>query len=384
MPSEPIYYVDHVELRRFMKEGFMAMGVPEADADVCADVLIESDLRGIESHGIGRFKMYIDRMRQGIISPVLRMRTVSETENTAVIDGGDSLGHVVARRAMQLAIDKAKGRNVGMVAVKNSTHFGICGYYASMATEQDMVGLAFSNARPSVAPTFGVEPVMGTNPISFGAPTDEDHPFLLDIATSTTQRGKIEVYAREGKPTPRGLTIDIKGGQPTESRELLRMFVEGTASLLPLGGAGEELGGHKGYGLSVMVEILCAAFSGGGFGKALTGMEDGKPAPHRLGHFFAALNIASFVPVNVFKATAGAIMREIRASAKAPGQDRIYLAGEKEFEMKELRKKEGIPINRPLQEVMTGLGEELGLKGFSFPFLTHEGASVQDVRRIPS
>jgi LDH2 family malate/lactate/ureidoglycolate dehydrogenase len=176
------------------------MGVPEADADVCADVLIESDLRGIESHGIGRFKMYIDRMRQGIISPVLRMRTVSETENTAVIDGGDSLGHVVARRAMQLAIDKAKGRNVGMVAVKNSTHFGICGYYASMATEQDMVGLAFSNARPSVAPTFGVEPVMGTNPISFGAPTDEDHPFLLDIDTHHPARQ--DRGLRQGRASP--------------------------------------------------------------------------------------------------------------------------------------------------------------------------------------
>ncbi|HOJ14517.1 MAG TPA: Ldh family oxidoreductase [Deltaproteobacteria bacterium] len=380
--SHDTVYVDHRELRRFMREGFVAMGVPSDEADICADVLIESDLRGIKSHGIGRFKMYIDRMKDGIISPVCTMRIVSETENTAVVDGGDSLGHVVAKRAMQLAIDKAEKHHVGMVAVRNSTHFGICGYYPSMAVERDMVGLAFSNARPSVAPTFGVEPVLGTNPISFGAPSDEVYPFLLDIATSTTQRGKIEVYALEGSPTPKGLTIDIHGNQPTDSKALLKMFVDGTASLLPLGGAGEELGGHKGYGLGVMVEILCAAFCGGAFGKALSGFEDGRPAPHRLGHFFAAINIASFVPVGVFKAITGSIMREIRASAKAPGHDRIFIAGEKEFEMVERRKKEGVPIPRPLQEIMIQLKHELGLEGFPFPFFADDTATVQDVQRM--
>jgi len=377
-------YVDHRELHRFMKDGLMAMGVPEDEAEICADVLIESDLRGIRSHGIGRYKMYIDRMREGIINPVCRMTTVSETDNTAVIDAKDSLGHVVAKRSMQLAIDKAKAHNVGIVAVRNSTHFGICGYYPAMAVANDMVGLSFSNARPSVAPTYGVEPVVGTNPISFGAPTDEVYPFLLDIATSTTQRGKIEVYAREGKPTPRGLTIDIHGNQPTDSDALLRMFVEGTASLLPLGGAGEELGGHKGYGLGVMVEILCAAFSGGSFGRALSGLSEGKPVPHRLGHFFAAINIASFVPVSVFKAITGSIMREIRSSAKVPGHDRIFVAGEKEFEMIERRRKEGIPVNRPLQKIMIELKKELGLKDYSFPFFSDESATVQDARRVPA
>lgn len=374
-------HVDHRELRRFMKEGFVAMGVPADEADICADVLIESDMRGIKSHGIGRFKMYIDRMKDGIISPVCRQTVVSETENTAVIDARDSLGHVVATRAMQLAIDKAREHNVGMVAVKNSTHFGICGYYPSMAVANDMVGLAFSNARPSVAPTFGVEPVLGTNPISFGAPSDEVYPFLLDIATSTTQRGKIEVYAREGTPTPKGLTIDLHGNEPTDSRALLKMFVDGTASLLPLGGAGEELGGHKGYGLNVMVEILCAAFSGGSFGKALSGMDGMRHIPHRLGHFFVAVNIGSFVPVSVFKAITGSIMREIRSSHKAPGHDRIYLAGEKEFEMIERRKAEGVPINKSLQDIMIELARELNLRGFDFPFFADDRAPLPDAQR---
>jgi LDH2 family malate/lactate/ureidoglycolate dehydrogenase len=368
MSNEPVR-VDHQELKRFMKEGFIALSVPEADAEICATVLIESDLRGIESHGIGRFKMYVDRMKDGIISPVNKQATVKETENTAVIDARDSLGHVVAFNAMKLAIDKARNHNVGIVTVKNSTHFGITGYYPTMAVENNMGGLAFSNARPSVAPTYGVEPMIGTNPISFGAPSDDTYPFLLDIATSTTQRGKIEVYAREGKQTPKGLTIDIHGNEPTDSNALLKMFVDGTASLLPLGGAGEELGGHKGYGLGVMIEILCASFCGGSFGKALTGLDGKKSVPHQLGHFFMAVNIESFVPVTVFKSITGAIMREIRSSAKVPGQGRIYLAGEKEFEMIERCKKEGVPVNKTLQDIMIALKKDLKLGSYEIPFL---------------
>jgi len=378
--SPDVIYIDHQELKRFMEEGFIALGVPASDARICSKVLIESDLRGIESHGIGRFKMYVDRMNDGIISPTSKETIIKETENTAVIDGGDSLGHVVAVHAMQLAIDKAKKHNVGLVAVKNSTHFGICGYYPSMAVNNDMVGLAFSNARPSVAPTFGVEPVLGTNPISFGAPSDEQYPFLLDIATSTTQRGKIEVYAREGKDTPKGVTIDLHGNEPVDSKALLDMFVNGTASLLPLGGAGEELGGHKGYGLGVMVEILCAAFSGGSFGKALRGTEGSRHIPHRLGHFFVAINIESFVPIAVFKKITGAIMREVRSSAKVPGYDRIFLAGEKEFEMIERCKKEGVPINKSLQDIMIKLRRDLKLGSFNFPFFTDDSTPLQDTQ----
>lgn len=369
MEPSSIVPVDYRELERFMKQGFIALGVPEDDARICAAVLIESDLRGVESHGIGRFKMYVDRIKDGILKPVTRETVVKETANTAVIDGNHGMGHVIAHRAMSLAIDKAAKANVGMVGVRNSTHFGITGYYPSMAIEQGMVGLAFSNARPSVAPTFGVEPVIGTNPISFGAPSNEEYPFLLDIATSTIQRGKIEVYAREGKPTAKGLTIDRDGNEPTDSRELLKTLVEGTASLLPLGGAGEELGGYKGYGLGVMIEILCASFTGGSFGKALSGFENGEPSFHRLGHFFVAVNIESFVPLEVFKGITGSIMREIRGSLKVPGESRIYLAGEKEFDMIKVRRQKGVPINPPLQKIMKDLAQDLNLTGFDFPFL---------------
>lgn len=368
MDTSSIVYMDYRDLERFMREGFIALGVPEKDADICVAVLIESDLRGVESHGIGRFKMYVDRIHDGILNPITKETIVKETQNTALIDGNHGMGHVIAYRAMEKAIDMAKNNNVGMVSVRDSTHFGITGYYPTMAIKQNMIGFAFSNARPSVAPTFGVEPVIGTNPISFGAPTDEEYPFLLDIATSTIQRGKIEVCAREGKPTLKGLTIDKDGNEPTDSVELLKTLVEGSASLLPLGGAGEELGGHKGYGLGVMVEILCASLSGGSFGKALTGFDNGKPAYHRLGHFFVAVNIESFLPAEVFKKITGSIMREIRSSAKVPGKEKIYLAGEKEFDMIKRRKKEGVPINPSMQKIMKELKEDLGLHGFSFPF----------------
>jgi L-2-hydroxycarboxylate dehydrogenase (NAD+) len=366
--THPIY-VDYLELKRFMKEGFISLGVPTADAEICSKVLIESDLRGVESHGIGRFKMYVDRIKQGILNPVTKETIVKETENTALIDGNDGMGHVIAYHAMEMAIAKAENANIGMIGVRNSSHFGITGYYPSMAIENNMIGLAFSNARPSVAPTYGVEPVIGTNPISFGAPTGNDHPFLLDIATSTTQRGKIEVYAREGRMTPKGLTIDRNGNEPTDSQELLKTLVEGKASLLPLGGAGEELGGHKGYGLGVMIEILCGSLTGGSFGKALSGFNEGNPIPHKLGHFFAAINIESFLPVDVFKKITGSIMQEIRTSAKAPGSERIFLAGEKEFDIMTKRKKEGVPINASLQKIMKQLAEDLKLGGFNFPFL---------------
>jgi len=370
MAGPETVYVDHRELKRFMKEGFMALGVPEADAEICSVVLIESDLRGIESHGIGRFKMYVDRINHGILKPVTKETIIKQTDNTVLIDGNHGMGHVVAYRAMEKAIDMAQKSNIGMAAVRNSTHFGITGFYPTMAVNRDMVGLAFSNARPSVAPTFGVEPVIGTNPISFGAPADEKHPFLLDIATSTTQRGKIEVYAREGKVTPKGLTIDKDGKEPTDSRELLQTLVQGTSSLLPLGGSGENLGGYKGYGLGMMIEILCGALTGGSFGKALSGFADGSPAYHRLGHLFIAINIESFLPVDTFRKISGSIMREVRNSGKVPGKERIYIAGEKEFEMIERVKKDGVPINKALQSIMNDLRKNLDLGDYNIPFLS--------------
>ena len=184
-------------MRDFMEQVFQKEGVPEADAKVCAEVLLESDRRGIESHGCNRFKpIYIDRIDAGILNPVTEFEIVRETPTTAVVDGHNGMGMVVGTKSMQMAIDKAKQYGMGMVAVRNSTHYGIAGYYATMATKNDMIGITGTNARPSIAPTFGVENMLGTNPITFGMPTDEEFPFVLDCATSISQRGKIEYFAR--------------------------------------------------------------------------------------------------------------------------------------------------------------------------------------------
>ena len=272
------------------------------------------------------------------------------------------MGQVAAYRAMELAIQKAKEYGTGAVSCGNSTHYGIAGYYVSMATQADLIGLSMTNARPSIAPTFSVEPMLGTNPIAIGCPTDEPFPFLLDMATSITQRGKIEVLTRVDKPTPKGWVIDAHGNLATDSLQILEQLLNGTASLLSLGGAEEVLGGHKGYGLGTVVEILSAALNGGPFLKDLT-LAKG----YKLGHFFMAINPASFIELDTFKHVAGGICRALRAAKKAPGQTRIYTAGEKEYYMEFERRKKGIPLSVSIQQDLREMNTELDLN-YSFNF----------------
>ena len=248
-------YLPVQQMHEFMIAVFSKIGVPAPEAKICADVLIASDLRGIESHGIGRLKMYYDRIKLGIQSPETKIDIIKDRYATAVWDGNHGMGHVVAHKAMQTAIDKAKLYGLGSVAVRNSTHYGICGYYADMATQQDMIGLTFTNARPSICPTNGVAPMLGTNPICFGAPTNLPYPFIYDAATSISQRGKVEQYAREERPTPPYWAINRQGEPQTDTLKLLKDLVDQSASMLPLGGTEEVTGSHKGYGLGTMVEI---------------------------------------------------------------------------------------------------------------------------------
>jgi LDH2 family malate/lactate/ureidoglycolate dehydrogenase len=331
---------------------------------------MESDRRGIESHGCNRFKaIYIDRLQEGIQKPVTEFEIVRETPTTAVVDGHDGMGMIVGYKSMQMAIDKAKKYGMGMVAARNSTHYGIAGYYATMATKQGMIGITGTNARPSIAPTFGVENMLGTNPLTVGMPTDEEFPFVLDCATSITQRGKIEYYARSGKETPKGMVIGQDGSALTDSKQILTDLTKGTAALAPLGGIGEELAGYKGYGYATVVELLSAALQGGSFLKGLLGFdENGNKRPYHLGHFFMAVDISAFTDLESFKKTAGDILRDLRNSKKAPGQERIYTAGEKEYLAWQYRKDKGVPVNAPLQRDMIALKKELGLSQYKFPF----------------
>ena len=361
-------------MRDFMVAVFQKEGVPEEDAKICADVLLESDRRGIESHGCNRFKpIYIDRIDAGILNPVTEFEVVRETPTTAVVDGHNGMGMVIATRSMQMAIDKAKQYGMGMVAVRNSTHYGIAGYYATMASKNNMIGITGTNARPSIAPTFGVENMLGTNPITFGLPTDEEFPFVLDCATSISQRGKIEFYARTGKDTPAGMVIGREGKPMTDSNDILKALNEKRAALAPLGGIGEELAGYKGYGYATVVEILSAALQAGSYLRMLSGLdENGNKIPYPLGHFFIAIDTEAFMGADTFKKIAGNILRELRASEKAPGHDRIYTAGEKEYEIWQFRKDRGVPVGEAVQKELTGLRDRFGLKEFVFPFETQE------------
>jgi L-2-hydroxycarboxylate dehydrogenase (NAD+) len=363
MTEEKIDWVQFDVLEQFMTDAFAAVGVPRDEAAVCADILITSDKRGIDSHGVGRFKtIYYDRILAGIQNPTTNFEVVKETATTATVDAHDGMGHVVGKRAMQMCIDKAKEHGMGMVAVRNSTHYGFCGYYPMMASDNNMIGITGTNARPSIAPTFGVENMLGTNPLVFGFPTDEDFPFIIDCATSVSQRGKIEVYGRADKDLPEGWVIDRTGRYRTDTKQILKDLVKGTAALTPLGGMGEDTGGHKGYGYAVVVEVLSAALQNGAFLKGLLGFDEaGNRRPYALGHFFLAINIENFVEPEIFKGIAGEINRQLRASDKAPGQERIYTAGEKEHLAWLERKEKGAPINAELARQMIAVRDEQGL-----------------------
>ena len=326
-------YVSWETIGSFLTQAFAKLGVPEDEAAICADVLMESDRRGIESHGCNRFKpIYIDRINAGIQKPVTEFEVIRETPTTAVVDGHDGMGMIVGTKAMNMAIEKAKKYGMGMVAARNSTHYGIAGYYATMATKENMIGITGTNARPSIAPTFGVENMLGTNPLTIGLPTDEEFPFVIDCATSITQRGKIEFYDRVGKDTPKGMVVGRDGSALTDSKQILTDLTQGKAALTPLGGIGEELAGYKGYGYATVVEILSAALQAGSYMKMLSGLDaDGNKIPYHLGHFFIAIDTEAFMGADSFKKTAGDILRQLRSSQKAPGEDKIYPAGEKEY-----------------------------------------------------
>ena len=357
-------------MERFVTDVFKGIGVPEADARVCADVIGAADRRGIDSHGVARLKpIYYDRIfKDRVQEPVTRLEVVRDVMATAVVDGHHGMGMVVGKRCMQMAIEKARRYGLGMVVARNSTHYGIAGYYALMACDAGMIGLSGTNARPSIAPTFGVENMLGTNPLVFGFPTDEPFAFTNDYATSTIQRGKVEQYEREGKTLTPGWVIDEAGRTMTDPSEVLKALIAGRASLTPVGGVGEETASYKGYGFATVVEILSASLQQGAFLKQLSGFDGDRKVPHRIGHFFMAVNIECFTDLAAFKKTTGEILRQLRASKKAPGQTRIYTCGEKEYLAWLERKDKGLPVTLETQKHILAMRDELGLKQYRFAF----------------
>lgn len=342
----------------FVRRVFVRLGVPSNEARIAADVLVLADLRGIGSHGVARLSRYVTGIRRAAISPVDKSRVVKETLTTALIDGGNSLGQVVGHKAMDVAIRKAKKHAVGVVAVRNSNHYGIAAYYSLMAIRKNLIGISMTNAYPLVVPTFGRLAVLGTNPISFVSPGKEELPFVLDMATSVVPRGKLEVYDRQGKQIPLGWAVDQNGRGSADPSAVLRSMEQRLGGgLLPLGGEGEQFAGYKGYGLALMVDVLCGVLSGAA--TALQVYADERRA--NVGHFFMALDPKAFRPLSEFKRDMDRLLRSVKDSPKAGGQDRIYVAGEKSAARVKENRNAGIPLDAKVIESLRRIGEEVGV-----------------------
>ncbi|MCD5416747.1 Ldh family oxidoreductase [Candidatus Bipolaricaulota bacterium] len=345
-------------LARFVTACFTSLGVSEEDARITADVLIEADRRGIASHGVARLKRYTDGIATGVILPETRYKVLRETANTLLVTGGNGLGQPVSHRAMRSVIDKAKEKDVALAAVRDSNHYGIAGYYAMMALTDGLIGLSASNAFPLVVPTFSKDALLGTNPIAVAAPTSGAMPFVLDMATSTVTRGKLEEYNRHGMPIPPVWGTDAHGSPTTDAAAVLKDVVARRGGgLLPLGGAGEETGGHKGFGLAMLVEILTGILSGGAFGPHVYGRPN---APANVCHFFAAIRIEAFIPLDEFTAALAAFVELLHGSEKAKGYDRSYVHGEKEFQRAK-EQQEHVQIADKVVSEIERIGKGLGV-----------------------
>lgn len=349
-------WVPEPKLNAFVVAVFRKFGVPAREARITTDVLLAADLRGIGSHGVARLPRYLTGIRKGSISPKDRSRVVKQTRSTAVIDGGNGLGQVVGHKGMRLAIEKARRSSVGLVAVRNSNHYGIAGYYAMMALRAGMIGISMTNAAPLVVPTFGRTSVLGTNPISVAVPTGKETPFVLDMATSVVPRGSIEVYDRQGKRMPLGWAVGASGLGTEDPKAVLEALAKRLGGgILPLGGEGEEFSGHKGYGLGLLVDVLCGVLPGAAFGLDVYADEDAA----NVGHFFGAIDVRAFRPLREFKRDMDALVRMLRDSPRAAGHEKIYIHGEKSAAMVVERRKKGIPLGPKVAESLRKIGADM-------------------------
>ncbi|HEV2739364.1 MAG TPA: Ldh family oxidoreductase [Candidatus Elarobacter sp.] len=342
-------------LRTFVTTALEKVGVPTEDAATVADVLIAADLRGVESHGVARLESYyVSRIRAGQLDPHPELKTVRETPTSVLTDAGNGLGHPAGKKTMERVLEKAAQSGAAFGAVRNSNHFGIAGYYAMLALDRDMIGIASTNSVRYGAPTFGRDIMLGTNPLAFAIPAKNEPAFVLDFATTTVPKGKLEVYNRKGKQLNPGWAIDADGHETLDPQVALK------GALLPLGGYGVDNGGHKGYGLGLLVDILCGVLSGGAFGNDLPNPSDG-PLPGKISHFFAAFKIDGFRDPEQFKADMDTELRAFKDSAKAPGHERIYVAGEIEHEKTLYNREHGVPVHVKVWDGLQKLAGELGI-----------------------
>jgi len=351
----------HEKLKAFCRTVFLKIGCPDSHAETAADVLVMADLRGIDSHGVARLSGYVRLWETGRINADPNIAVAHETPSTALVDGDKGLGLVVAPHVMQIAIHKANAVGTGWVAVKNSNHYGIAGFHAMLALENDMIGLAMTNASPHVAPTFCIERLLGTNPIAVAIPAGSEMPFVADFATTPAAYGKIENQQRKEQPVPMGWVQDAKGNPTTDAYATHK-----GGAMMPLGGDREH-GGHKGYCLGAIVDILSAVLSGANYGPWVPPFPAYLPLPENpvgegIGHFFGAMRIDAFRPAREFKDHMDTWIRRFKAATPAEGHDRIYIPGEPEVEMMEKRKIEGIPLLDAVVKDLRELGDKLEIE----------------------
>jgi LDH2 family malate/lactate/ureidoglycolate dehydrogenase len=358
--SEGLVVVGHERIRAFILSVIERWGTPPHIARITADLMVATDLRGVDSHGVGMLPKYLEWHGKGYIVPAAEPVRERDGGPTAVLDGRQGWGHHVSATAMELAIGRARDHGVGLCAVRNSNHYGAAANYSMMALPHDMIGISMTNAPwPATVPTFGRKPMLGTNPLSVAAPAGQEAPFVLDMATSTVAIGKLHVASRWAKPIPAGWALD-PAGRPTTDPNLALA----TRLLTPLGGTPEQ-GSHKGYGLSVMVDILAAVLAGAAFAGGHGRPAGGGSERADVGHFFGAIAIDRFRPLEDFKADMDRLLRSLKESPRAEGAERIWVAGEPEWECERRRRRDGIPLApglvRQLRQVAAATGVPFSL-----------------------
>lgn len=357
--AEQIFSYEH--LYQFTYTVFKSIGCSDTDASVATTVLLNADVRGIDSHGVARLSGYVRLWEAKRINANPNIKIIHETPSTATVDGDAGLGLVVAPKAMQIAIDKAKNVGTGWVSVQNSNHFGIAGYHAMMALEHDMIGIAMTNASALVAPTFSIEKMLGTNPIAVAIPANEEPAFVADFATTTAANGKLEILQRKNASTPLGWVQDKDGNESTDAHAL-----KSGGALLPLG-SDREHGSHKGYALGSIVDIFSAVLSGASYGPwappfpAYIQMPENMPGKG-LGHFFGAMRIDAFRPAEEFKSHMDNWIKRFRNAKPADGYDRVLIPGDPEREISVQRMKEGIPLVESVVNDLRKTGMQLGVE----------------------
>jgi L-2-hydroxycarboxylate dehydrogenase (NAD+) len=360
LDNQPTYIFAAGYLKDFSAAVFMHFGISAQDAAQAADVLASSDLRGIDSHGVARLHTYFEMLELGRINPSPNIRIVREKHSVATIDGDNGLGLVVGPKANAIAMDKAEQHGSGWVSVCNTNHFGIAGYYPLQALKRDLIGWAMTNTTKLVAPLWGAERMLGTNPIAIAFPGYKEPPIVIDLATSAVAYGKIEIALRKKESVPKGWIVDRHGRDTTNPQNM----IDGGAQL-PLGSE-KELGGHKGYALAAMVDILCCVLSGANWGPFAPPFALRQEIPERsvgkgIGHFFGAMQIDGFIDKDEFKKQIDEWIRVFRNTKPAPGRSGPLIPGDPEREAEAIRSKEGIPLLKPVVDDLLEISKKTGI-----------------------